>query len=67
MTLKIGYAAEHEQYSPTDLLEFTVLAEKYGFDQVWTSDHFHPPLSYRSKQWLMSCVDACCSRENAKT
>jgi len=42
MVLKIGYATEHEQYSPTKLLDFTVLAEQYGFEAIWTSDHFHP-------------------------
>lgn len=38
----IGYFAAHEQYSPSQLLEHVKLAEKYGFDDVWSSDHFHP-------------------------
>ncbi|HKM76385.1 MAG TPA: LLM class flavin-dependent oxidoreductase, partial [Candidatus Bathyarchaeia archaeon] len=40
--LKLGYATEHEEYQPQQLLDFTVEAEKAGFESVWTSDHFHP-------------------------
>ncbi len=40
--LKIGYAAEHEQYQPRPLLEYATEAEKAGFDAIWASDHFHP-------------------------
>jgi coenzyme F420-dependent glucose-6-phosphate dehydrogenase len=40
--IKIGYAAEHEQYQPLPLLDYTVEAERVGFDSIWTSDHFHP-------------------------
>jgi coenzyme F420-dependent glucose-6-phosphate dehydrogenase len=39
---KIGYCAHHEQYPPTALLEYAVLAEQSGFDTIWTADHFHP-------------------------
>ncbi|MGQ9513692.1 MAG: TIGR03557 family F420-dependent LLM class oxidoreductase [Thermoproteota archaeon] len=42
MTVKIGYWAPQERYEPSQLLENTVLAEKYGFETVMTSDHFHP-------------------------
>src|SRR4030042_2403113 len=38
----IGYAASHEQFAASDLIEYAVLAEKAGFDALWTSDHFHP-------------------------
>jgi coenzyme F420-dependent glucose-6-phosphate dehydrogenase len=41
-TLPVGYFAAHEQYSPSTLLEHVKLAEQYGFDDVWSSDHFHP-------------------------
>jgi len=40
--LSVGYFAAHEQYDPLSLLEHAKLAEKYGFDEIWTSDHFHP-------------------------
>jgi coenzyme F420-dependent glucose-6-phosphate dehydrogenase len=40
--IKVGYAAEHEQYQPLPLLDYTVEAERAGFDSIWTSDHFHP-------------------------
>jgi len=42
MTCKFGFYAAHEQYDPNELLYFAVKAEKYGFDTVWSSDHFHP-------------------------
>jgi len=40
--LKIGYKASAEQFAPTPLLDFAVLAETLGFDSVWISDHFQP-------------------------
>ncbi len=39
---KIGYWASQEQYSMKDLLRCVEVAEKMGFDQTLTSDHFHP-------------------------
>ncbi|MBS7635709.1 TIGR03557 family F420-dependent LLM class oxidoreductase [Candidatus Bathyarchaeota archaeon] len=42
MTCRFGFYAAHEQYDPTRLLDFAVKAERYGFDTVWSSDHFHP-------------------------
>jgi coenzyme F420-dependent glucose-6-phosphate dehydrogenase len=42
MKLKIGYYASTEEFSPHQILEYSVLAEKAGFDDVWISDHFHP-------------------------
>lgn len=38
----IGYAASFEQFHPTDMLEWSVLAEQNGFEVVTASDHFHP-------------------------
>lgn len=38
----IGYAASFEQFHPTDLLTYSQLAEKNGFNVVTASDHFHP-------------------------
>jgi coenzyme F420-dependent glucose-6-phosphate dehydrogenase len=40
--LKIGYQAQLERYQPLPLLDYSVEAEKAGFDTIWTSDHFHP-------------------------
>ncbi len=42
MKIKFCYLAVHEQHSPTDLLEQSVLAEKEGFDMIASSDRFHP-------------------------
>ena len=42
LPLILGYKACHEQYQPDKLLLHAVLAEKYGFETLWTSDHFHP-------------------------
>ncbi len=40
--IKLGYKASAEQFGPSELLEFSVLAERRGMDSVWISDHFQP-------------------------
>jgi len=40
--LRLGYKASAEQFGPTELLEFAVLAEEVGFDSVMVSDHLQP-------------------------
>ncbi len=40
--LKLGYKASAEQFGPTDLLNFSCLAEEVGFDSIFVSDHFQP-------------------------
>ena len=40
--LKLGYKASAEQFGPTELLDYSCLAEKLGFDSVFISDHFQP-------------------------
>ncbi len=40
--LKLGYKASAEQFAPTPLLDFSVMAEEVGFDSVFVSDHFQP-------------------------
>jgi coenzyme F420-dependent glucose-6-phosphate dehydrogenase len=40
--LRFGYKVSAEQFSPADLLEFTVVAEQCGFDTAAISDHFQP-------------------------
>ncbi len=40
--LRLGYKASAEQFGPRQLLDFTISAERHGFDSVWTSDHYQP-------------------------
>lgn len=40
--IKLGYKASNEQFAPTELLNFGVLAEECGFDSVFVSDHLQP-------------------------
>lgn len=40
--VRVGYHASHEQFSPSELLEFVRAAEAAGFDEAKSSDHFHP-------------------------
>src|SRR5258708_39662865 len=40
--LKLGYKASNEQFAPTELLRYGVLAEEGGFDSVFVSDHLQP-------------------------
>jgi coenzyme F420-dependent glucose-6-phosphate dehydrogenase len=39
---QIGYQASHEQFAPSELLKYVVMAEKAGFKAINSSDHFHP-------------------------
>jgi coenzyme F420-dependent glucose-6-phosphate dehydrogenase len=39
---EIGYWASQEQYSMSQLIDFVKEAEKGGFEETLTSDHFHP-------------------------
>lgn len=38
----ISYHASHEQFTPSELLSYAVMAEQSGFDGCHCSDHFHP-------------------------
>jgi coenzyme F420-dependent glucose-6-phosphate dehydrogenase len=40
--LQLGYKASAEQFAPSELLSYAVLAEQLGFDSVFISDHFQP-------------------------
>jgi coenzyme F420-dependent glucose-6-phosphate dehydrogenase len=40
--LRFGYKASAEQFGPTELLDYGVLAEEVGFDSVFISDHLQP-------------------------
>ena len=39
---RIAYHASHEQFSPSKLLRYAILAEKSGFQAIHSSDHFKP-------------------------
>lgn len=38
----IAYHASQEQFKPSQLIQYCILAERAGFDAVSSSDHFHP-------------------------
>ncbi|WP_291055224.1 glucose-6-phosphate dehydrogenase (coenzyme-F420) [Herbiconiux sp.] len=40
--IRFGYKASAEQFGPTELLEYGILAEKNGFDSIFVSDHLQP-------------------------
>jgi coenzyme F420-dependent glucose-6-phosphate dehydrogenase len=40
--LRLGYKASAEQFGPNELLDYSILAERCGFDSVFISDHFQP-------------------------
>jgi coenzyme F420-dependent glucose-6-phosphate dehydrogenase len=42
MSLRLGYKASAEQFGPNELLDYSILAERRGFDSVFISDHFQP-------------------------
>jgi coenzyme F420-dependent glucose-6-phosphate dehydrogenase len=38
----ISYHASHEQFKPSELLDWAILAERSGFQGINSSDHFYP-------------------------
>lgn len=40
--IRFGYKASAEQFTPRDLLNFSIAAEANGFDSVFVSDHLQP-------------------------
>jgi coenzyme F420-dependent glucose-6-phosphate dehydrogenase len=42
MPPRIGYKASAEQFDPRTLLDFTIEAERHGFELAGVSDHFQP-------------------------
>jgi coenzyme F420-dependent glucose-6-phosphate dehydrogenase len=40
--MRIGYKASAEQFGPSELLDFTIEAERCGFELAGVSDHFQP-------------------------
>ena len=42
MMITLGYKASAEQFGPRALVDYAVMAERYGFESVAVSDHFQP-------------------------
>ncbi|WP_127128837.1 glucose-6-phosphate dehydrogenase (coenzyme-F420) [Georgenia sp. SYP-B2076] len=40
--VRIGYKASSEQFGPSELADYVVLAEQAGFESAFISDHFQP-------------------------
>ncbi|HTW14077.1 MAG TPA: TIGR03557 family F420-dependent LLM class oxidoreductase [Nocardioides sp.] len=40
--MRVGYFLSSEEYTPEELVEQAVAAERAGFEALWISDHFHP-------------------------
>jgi G6PDH family F420-dependent oxidoreductase len=40
--MRFGYFLSCEEYSPAQLIEQAVAAERAGFEALWISDHYHP-------------------------
>lgn len=61
--VKIGYAAALEQFGPTELLEYSRLAEDRGFVGVMAADHFQPWVPAQGESafvwaWMASMAEA---------
>jgi coenzyme F420-dependent glucose-6-phosphate dehydrogenase len=42
VAIRVGYKASAEQFAPRELLEYSLHAERLGFDTIAISDHFQP-------------------------
>jgi G6PDH family F420-dependent oxidoreductase len=40
--MRVGYFLSCEEYTPRQLVQQAVAAERAGFEALWISDHFHP-------------------------
>ena len=40
--MRLGYFLSCEEYTPAQLVEQAVAAERAGFEALWVSDHYHP-------------------------
>ncbi|SFC35971.1 probable non-F420 flavinoid oxidoreductase [Parapedobacter composti] len=60
----IAFHASHEQFSPSALLRYALLAQQAGFNAIHSSDHFQP-WSHRQGQsghafsWLGAAMQQC--------
>jgi coenzyme F420-dependent glucose-6-phosphate dehydrogenase len=48
MITTFAYHASHEQFTPSDLLRWSLMAKDAGFQGINSSDHFHP---WSERQW----------------
>ncbi len=60
---ELGYHASHEQFAPSELLEYIRLADDCGFNHALASDHFHPWSEEQGESgfvwsWLGSALEA---------
>jgi coenzyme F420-dependent glucose-6-phosphate dehydrogenase len=60
----LAYHCSHEQFSPSELLEYVQLAESAGFGAIHSSDHFHPWSNAQGHSgftlsWLGAAMHAC--------
>ncbi|RYD56423.1 MAG: TIGR03885 family FMN-dependent LLM class oxidoreductase [Sphingobacteriales bacterium] len=39
---QIAYHASHEQFKPSELIRYAIMAEQAGFDAIHSSEHFYP-------------------------
>ena len=61
-TLRLGWKAGTEQYSPDELLDYAVAAERAGFDCIDASDHFHPWAEKGQASFVWSWLGAAAAR-----
>ncbi|ELY90307.1 G6PDH family F420-dependent oxidoreductase [Natrialba hulunbeirensis JCM 10989] len=59
----LGYHASHEQFAPSEVLEYAQLADEEGFEHALASDHFHPWSEQQGESglvwsWLGSALEA---------
>ncbi|OIB57756.1 TIGR03885 family FMN-dependent LLM class oxidoreductase [Natrialba sp. SSL1] len=59
----LGYHASHEQFAPSEVLEYAQLADEQGFEHALASDHFHPWSEQQGESglvwsWLGSALEA---------
>ena len=40
--IELGYYAAVGPHSDSEMLDYAVMADKYGIDTIWCGDHFHP-------------------------
>lgn len=64
MSARIGYHISHEQFAPSHLLRLTRRAEQAGFQELLSSDHFHPWTPEQGQSghaftWLAAAMASC--------
>ena len=65
--IKFGWKAGAEQYPPSALLDYAVIAEQAGFDLLDVSDHFHPWSEAGQASFAWTWLGAAAARTNRIT